>query len=43
MDLAPELSSFGYRVTRGRNETAEEAEARFLENRDGDTRQARRR
>lgn len=34
MDLAPELSSFGYRVTRGRSETAEEAEARFLENRD---------
>jgi hypothetical protein len=33
MDLAPELSGFGYRVTRDRGETPEEAEARFLKNR----------
>jgi hypothetical protein len=33
MDLEPELSGFGYRVSRDRGETAEQAEARFLENR----------
>ena len=33
MELAPELSGFGYRVARDRGETAEEAKARFLENR----------
>jgi hypothetical protein len=33
MDLAPELSGFGYRVTRDRGATPEEAEARFLKNR----------
>lgn len=33
MDLAPELGGFGYRVTRDRGETPEEAKARFLENR----------
>lgn len=33
MGLAPELSGFGYRVTRDRDETPEEAKARFLENR----------
>ena len=33
MEFAPELSGFGYRVARDRGETAEEAKARFLENR----------
>lgn len=33
MDLAPQLSGFGYRVTLDRGETPEGAEARFLENR----------
>jgi hypothetical protein len=33
MDLAPELSGFGYRVARDRGETPEEAETRFAENR----------
>jgi hypothetical protein len=33
MDFEPELSGFGYRVARDRNETAEEAEARFLASR----------
>lgn len=32
-DLEPELSGLGYRVTRERRETPEEAEARFLQNR----------
>jgi hypothetical protein len=33
MDLVPELSGFGYRVARDRNETPEEAERRFLASR----------
>jgi hypothetical protein len=33
MDLEPELSGFGYRVPRDRNETPEEAETRFLASR----------
>jgi hypothetical protein len=33
VDLAPELSGIGYRSALDRGETAEQAEARFLENR----------
>ncbi|MCP2213987.1 hypothetical protein [Bradyrhizobium diazoefficiens] len=41
-DLEPELSGFGYCVSRDRGESAEQAEARVLEN-CGDARRAERR